>query len=177
MSRVLALDAALWCTGFAVLGDSEELLCGGSIRRPGKDRAKALALLYKCVACLCGAFQPEAVVMERPGKWARGAQHSSQASVEGMAEARGVAWAAAGSKKVSCQEMDVGEARRRVIGGANKEQALFAVKAMGYPLVLKKGEVDGDYIDAVVLGKAFNQSRLEQQLAKTGKSRCRRSSA
>lgn len=179
MGRVLALDAALWCTGFAVLGDSEELLCGGSIRRPGRDRAKALAHLYKCVACLCDAFHPEAIVMERPGGWARAARHSSQAAVEGMAEARGVVWAVAGNKAVACREMDVAEARRRGIGdgNANKDQALFAVKALGYPLVLKAGEVDGDYVDAVILGLALRQAALEEQLAKTGKSQRHRGSA
>jgi len=157
-TKVLALDAALWCSGFAVLGEHDgELFTGGSIRPRGKDRARALAFLWRCVSCLCDAYQPTAIVVERPGNWARASTHSSQATVEALAQARGVVWAVAGMKGIPCHEMAVMEARGRVVcsgRGGTKEQAQFAVRALGYPMVMKDGEVDGDYIDAVVLGLA-----------------------
>jgi len=157
-TKVLALDAALWCSGFAVLGDQDgELFTGGSIRPRGKDRARALAFLWRCVSCLCDAYRPTAIVVERPGGWARASTHSSQATIEALAQARGVVWAVAGQKGIPCHEMAVMEARGRVVcsgRGGTKEQAQFAVRALGYPMVMKDGEVDGDYVDAVVLGLA-----------------------
>jgi len=187
-TKVLALDAALWCSGFAVLGDQDgELFTGGSIRPRGKDRARALAFLWRCVSCLCEAYQPTAIVVERPGNWARASTHSSQATVEALAQARGVVWAVAGQKGIPCHEMAVMEARGRVVcslpgwqvpagRGGTKEQAQFAVRALGYPTVMKDGELDGDYADAALLGVAFRWAQLEQ-LARSGKSLARRSSA
>jgi Holliday junction resolvasome RuvABC endonuclease subunit len=164
-TKVLALDAALWCSGFALLHDGE-LFTGGSIRPRGKDRARALAFLWRCVSCLCEAYRPTAIVIERPGGWTRASNRSSQATVEALAQARGVVWAVAGMKGIPCHEMAVMEARGRVVcslpgwkvpagRGGTKEQAQFAVRALGYPMVIKAGEVDGDYVDAVVLGLAY----------------------
>jgi Holliday junction resolvasome RuvABC endonuclease subunit len=170
-TKVLALDAALWCSGFAVLGDRDgELFAGGSIRPRGKDRARALAFLWRCVSCLCEAYQPTAIVMERPGGWTRASAHSSQATVEALAQARGVVWAVAGQKGIPCHEMAVMEARSMVAGGAGtKEQAQFAVRALGYPAVMKDGELDGDYSDAVLLGVAYRWGIADEQARRQGK--------
>ena len=169
-TKVLALDISLWCSGFALLIDQDgELFTGGSIQPRGKDRARALAFLWRCVSCLCDAYRPTAIVMERPGGWTRASAHSSQATVEALAQARGVVWAVAGQKGIPCHEMAVMEARGRVVcsgRGGTKEQAQFAVRALGYPMVMKDGEVDGDYVDAVVLGVAYRWQIADERAKK-----------
>jgi len=166
MSETIAgFDTALWRTGWAVLRqDGRELavLGGGSIgsgRKTGKGaRSTALADLLVRTQIILGLHQPDVVVVEKPGKWARASWRSSQAAVEAMAEARGVVLAVAGQLGIPCEELEVGVARERVLGrsGADKEAVRFAIRALGLPILEREdGTPDLDYCDAALLAAAL----------------------
>jgi Holliday junction resolvasome RuvABC endonuclease subunit len=162
---IAGFDTALWRTGWAVVRQDRRqyaLLGGGGIgcgRKTGKDaRASALAELLARTECILAANHPDIVVVEKPGKWARASWRSSQAAVEAMAEARGVVVAVAGGRGIPCEELEVGVARGRVLGssGAGKERVVFAIRALGLPILeLEDGTPDLDYCDAALLAVAL----------------------
>ena len=163
---IAAFDAALWRTGWAVVRHEDDggftFVAGGSIgsgRKTAKGaRAVALRdLLLATQKIVLYPSEPDVVVVEKPGKWARASLRSSQAAVEALANAQGVVMAVAGLCGVPCEELEVGVARQRVLGrsGADKEAVRFAIRALGLPILEREdGTPDLDYCDAALLAVA-----------------------
>lgn len=118
---VLGVDAALNKTGWARVQD-DEVLATGLVASPAKSSLSTkLWTLYDALGhevneCRRASVDGALVVVERPGRWARGKAASSQNTVERLAMARAAVILAAQWVDMRIVEIDVNEARELVLG-------------------------------------------------------------
>lgn len=125
--------------------------------KPSQPRAQRLKHIYDdTTVFLVGiptwsaSNRITAAYLERPGSWARGKQHSTQATVEALAEARGAVLVALAYDGIACHELTTDEAKCAVAGPrASKETVQKQLRLLG----LYDGG-DSDIADAVVVALA-----------------------
>lgn len=171
--RILAFDAALARLGDAVLDGEHVVLASSFATNPKETLAERLAGIYRLVDQHLTLWHPDLVLVEAPGGWTRGSDRSRQHTVEVLAKVRGAILAAAGMRGVAAEEMEVGEARKWFCGkaSANKSyvqcELALLLRAQGetFPM-LAPGKVDGDAVDAAVLGLAYIRRRAFEKRVK-----------
>ncbi|MBI2934641.1 MAG: crossover junction endodeoxyribonuclease RuvC [Chloroflexi bacterium] len=157
MRRILAFDAALWRTGWAVLDDGQ-LVESGVIGRSGKDRISQLGHIWLSTGELVLRWwHLDIVAIESSATWQRNG-HDSGRTRDALAQARavielGVTYAS------DCHivERDCHEVRETICGSrsASKSQVQENLRLRGYELpVMANGKTDPDIADAVCLGAA-----------------------
>lgn len=161
--KILAFDAALWRTGWAVLDDG--LLVGsGVITRVGRDRILQLKHIWLAAGEIVLRWHPCMVAIESSATWQRNG-HDSGRTRDALAQAR-AAIELAVSYESFCLivELDCHDVRKTICANRNasKQQVQENLRLRGYELpTMANGKTDPDIADAVALGAAvWCQERL-----------------
>ncbi len=155
--KVLGVDAALRRTGLALVRDDE--LVYWSSFASGTSRASTPARLTAITARIHEAILelgPNLVVIEKPGRWARGKGNTSIETIEALAKARAAVEIAAAGEFVLTAEIPVNKARDLILGRPVYPGGVKIKEIVRRAIELRTGiEIeDADAADAAVVALA-----------------------
>lgn len=161
--RVLGVDAALRKIGFALVRDDElvyyDSFSSGSEKTPTPYRLHAISLK---VRDLIDELTPDLIVIEKPGRWARGKGNTSIETIEALAKARAAIEIGATVLHTLTAEIPVNKARELIIGRPIRPGLGTIKDVVRRAIELRTGILieDPDAADAAVIALAGYSLRM-----------------